>query len=63
MCIKSDFKEIFLKLVANGGSDKDVSVDIKILSLGGCLPLTHSYLHLLNHDKEVEEIFFKTWNK
>ena len=47
--------QIFLKLVAN---------DIKILSPGGFLPLTHSYIHLLNHEKmciksEVEEMFFK----
>ena len=43
---------------------KEVSVDIKILSSVGCLPLTCSYIHLLNHEKmciksEVEEIFLK----
>ena len=32
MCIKSDFKEIFFKLATNGQSDKDVFVDIIILS-------------------------------
>ena len=40
------------------------SVDIKILSPGGCLPLTHDYIHLSNHEKmciksEVDEILFK----
>ena len=55
---------MFLKLVANDRSD-EVSVDIKILSLGvGCLPLTCGYIHVLNHEKmciksEVEEILFK----
>ena len=56
MCIKSDFKENCLKFVANDRSD------IKILSPGGCLPLTCGYIHLSNHEKmciksEVEEIF------
>ena len=30
---------------------QDVSVDIKILSPGGCLPLPRGYIHLLNHKK------------
>ena len=42
MCIKSDFKEIFFKLITNDRSDK-------ILSPGGCLP--QGYIHLLNHEK------------
>ena len=36
-CIKLDYKEIFLKLVANDRSDK-FSVDIKILSTGDVCP-------------------------
>ena len=37
---------------------------IKILSPGGCLTLTCSYIHLLNHEKmciksEFEEMFLK----
>ena len=43
---------------------QDVSVDIKILFFGDCLPMTCSYIHLLNREKmciksEVEEILFK----
>ena len=55
---------MFLKPVANDGSEwQEVSVDINILSPKGCVPLTHSYIHLLNHEKmfiksEVEEIYF-----
>ena len=45
-----------------------VSVDIKILSHGGCLPLTYGYIHLLNHEKMciksyVEENFVKLATK
>ena len=40
-CIKSDFKEIFLKLATN-----DISVDIKTLSPGGCLSLPRVYMHV-----------------
>ena len=38
-CIKSDFKDIFFKLATNEWSDKYISVDIRTLSRGGCLPL------------------------
>ena len=48
-CIKSDFKEISLKLATNGYSDKAITVDIKILSPGGCLSLPRGYIHVLNH--------------
>ena len=63
MCINSDFKEIFFKLVANDRW-QEVFVDIKILFPVDCLPLTHGYIHLLNSEKmciksEVEKIF---WN-
>ena len=37
MCIKSDFKEIVLKLATNGQSDKDFLLTSK-LSPRGCLP-------------------------
>ena len=61
-CIKSD-RNLF-KLVANDRSLQEVSVDIKILSPWGCLPLTCSYIHLINHEKmciksEAEWILFK----
>ena len=57
-CIKSDFKEIVLKLVANYGSDK------RFLLTSKFCPLTSSCIHLLNHEKiyikpEIEEILFK----
>ena len=40
---------------------QEVSVGIKILSLGGCPPLSCGYIHLLNHEKmsmksEVEQM-------
>ena len=62
ICIKSDFKEIFLKLVANDQSDKRSLLTSKFV-LWGCLPLTSSYIYLLNHEKmciksEIEEILF-----
>ena len=61
--MKSDFKEVFFKLVANDGSDKRFLLTSKFCSLG-CLPLTSSYIHLLNHEKMciksgIEEILFK----
>ena len=117
-CIKSDFKETFLKLATNDQSDKmfcwhknfvpkglsapalglytcikswkklykirlhrdffetcnkwlkwqDISVDIKILSPGVCLPLPRGYIHVLNHEKNLHKIrlqryFFETCNK
>ena len=62
-CIKSDFEEIFLKLVANDRSDKRFLLTSKFCPWG-CVPLICSYTHLLNHEKmciksEVEEILFK----
>ena len=43
---------------------QEVSVDIKILFFGDCLPMTCGYIHLFNREKmciksEVEEILFK----
>ena len=49
LCIKSDFKDIFLKLATDGQSDKAFSVDIRILSIKGCLPLARGYLHVEKH--------------
>ena len=62
-CIKSDFKKVFLKLVANDRSDKRFLLTSKFFPWG-CLPLTCVYIHILNHEKmsiksEVEEILFK----
>ena len=61
-CIKSDFKEIYLKLVANDRSDKRFLLTSKFCPQG-CLSLTCGYIHLLNHEKmyiksEAEMIFF-----
>ena len=61
--LKSDFKEIFLKLIAND-QWQDISVDIKILSPQGLSSPDFGYIHLLNHEQmciksEVEEILFK----
>ena len=63
--IISDFKEIFLKLVANDRSDKRFLLTSKFCPLTrGCLPLTCGCIHLLNHEKmsvtsEFEEILLK----
>ena len=59
-CIKSDFKEIFLKLEANDRSDKRFQLTSKFCPLG----LSAPDLWLLNYEKmciksEVEEILFK----
>ena len=42
--IKSDFKEIVLKLVANDRSDKRFLLTSKFCAWG-CLPLTCGYIH------------------
>ena len=62
-CIKSDFKEIFLKLVANDRSDKRFLLTSEFCPLG-LSALTCGYIHLLNYEKmciksDVEEILFK----
>ena len=36
-----------------------LSVDIKILSPGGCLPLPRGYIHVLNHEKNYIKSDFK----
>ena len=43
---------------------QDISVDIKTLSPGGCLPLPWGYIYVYNHEKnciksDFKEIFFK----
>ena len=60
--IKSDLKDMFLKLATKRWQDS--SVNIKILSPGGCLPLPQGYIHVKNHEKnrikwDFKEIFFK----
>ena len=40
MSIKSDFKEIYFETCSKWPKLQEASVDIKILSPGGCLPLT-----------------------
>ena len=62
-CIKSDFKEISFKLVANDWSDKRFCWHQNFVPWG-CLPLTCGCIHLLNHEKmciksEVEGILCK----
>ena len=44
-CIKSDFKEISLKLATNEWSDKTFLLTSKICA-GGCLPLPWGYIHV-----------------
>ena len=56
-CIKSNFKEISFKLATHGKSGR--TVDIKILSPGGCLPLPRGYVHVLNHVKNCIKSDFK----
>ena len=61
--IKSDFKEIFLNLVAHDQSDKRFLLTSTFYPLGSSAP-DLQLLHLLNHEKmcinsEVEEILFK----
>ena len=38
---------------------QDISVDIKTLSPGGCLPLPWVYIHVLNHEKNCIKSDFK----
>ena len=43
---------------------QDISVDIKTLSPGGCLPLPQGCIHILNHEKNyiksgLQDIFLK----
>ena len=62
-CIKSDFKEIFLKLVENDRVTRGFWWHKNFVPWV-CLPLTWGYIHLLNHEKmciksAVEEILFK----
>ena len=51
-----DFSETIvvrdLKLATDDRSDKkEVSVDIKTLFFGGCMPPAPGYIHVLNHEK------------
>ena len=49
-CIKSDFKEISLKLATNGKSDKAFLLPPKFSPLDLSAPAPG--LHVLNHDKK-----------
>ena len=40
-----------LKLATDDLNDKKVSVDIKTLSPGDCMPLPRGYIHEFNHEK------------
>ena len=65
MCIKSEVEEILFKLATNEWSD--ISVNIKTLSPGGCLPQLWGYIHVLNHKKMFkigfQRDFFETCSK
>ena len=63
-CIKSDFKEISFKLLANDRTDKRFLLISKFCPLRLSAPDLWLYIHLLNHEKmciksKVEEILFK----
>ena len=62
-CIKSEFKEISLKLATKWVKWKGLSVDINILSPGGCLALPRCYIHVLNHEKNCIKSDFKQMNE
>ena len=62
-CIKSDFKEIFLKLATNGLSDKAFLLTSKFCPLGAVPPPPQGYIPV-NHDKkcitsDFKDIFLK----
>ena len=66
MCIKSDFKE--KETCSKSPKWQEVSVDIKILSPGGYLPLTYGYYTFIKSWKDVYKVrgwrdFFETHNK
>ena len=44
-CIKSDFKDFFFLNLQEMNEVTRLSVDIKTLSPGGCLPLPRAYIH------------------
>ena len=62
-CIKSDFKEIFLKLVANDGSDKRFLMTSKFCPMGLSAPDLQLYTFIKSwkdvYKSEIEEIVFK----
>ena len=60
-CIKSDFKEISLKLATNGWSDKPFLLTSKVCPLGAVCPC---YIHALNHEKNCIKSDFRDifWN-
>ena len=63
ICIKSDLKEMFLKLATNGESDKAF-----LLASNFCLPLCRGYMHVEKHKKmciksRVQRNVFETYTK
>ena len=69
-CIKSDFKEISLKLATHDRSDKMFLLKSKFHpqgvvspspreSPGGCLPLSRGYIHVLSPEKKCIKSDFK----
>ena len=38
---------------------QDISVDMKTMSTGGCLPLPQGYIHVLNHERKCIKLDFK----
>ena len=52
-CIKSDFKEISLKLATNEWSDKTFLLTSKLCPPGGCLPLPWGYIRVKSWKKIV----------
>ena len=49
VCIKSDFKDIILKLATNGQSDKAFLLTSGFFFTKGCLPLPRGYIHVEKH--------------
>ena len=60
-CVKSDFKEISLKLATNGKSDKAFLLTSKFCPPGDCLLLPRGYIHVLNHEKNCIKSDFKAF--
>ena len=58
-CIKSDFKRDFFETCNIWVKWSGLSVDIKILSRGGCLPLPWDFIHVLNQEKNCIKSDFK----
>ena len=60
-CIKSDFKEIFFKLVANDRSDKRLLLTSKFCSLGIVCPDLRLYTFIKSWKDVYSEYIVKSW--